>query len=176
VGFLKTQLCYSLTLVTNHAHGKMIYTESQHISKDTKLVAKKKPVDIAISDAEGGLGQMLEEPHHIPDPTGIPRNRLKQVPDDAELPPGTQVYLIGGKKFIFESHIGYFAEYVRGNMKRLDARGQGRAKNPAYLHAPVEDPILREHFHDYRAPFDYLRAYLPGLAKVGLVPFLLAFF
>jgi hypothetical protein len=51
-------------------------------------------------------------------------------------------------------------------LKRLDARGQGRVKNPAYVHAPVEDPILHEHFQDYRSPFEYLRTYLPGLSKV----------
>jgi hypothetical protein len=141
------------------------YKESAQISKDTKLVAKKRPVDIAVSDAAGGAGQMHEEPQVIPDPTGIPRNRLKPVADDADVA-GKQVYVIGGKRFVFESQIDYFREYVRTRLKRLDARGQGRPKNPAYLHAPVEDPILLEHVQDYRPPFEYLRNCLPGLTKV----------
>lgn len=141
------------------------YRDSQQISKDTKLVAKKKPVDIAVSDASGGMGLMHEEPQVIPDPTGIPRNRLKPVADDADVG-GAQVYVIGGKRYIFESQIDYFRDYVRTRLKRLDARGQGRAKNPAYMHAPVEDPILFDHHQDYRSPFEYLRVYLPGLSKV----------
>jgi hypothetical protein len=117
------------------------YKDSQQISKDTKLVAKKKPVDIAVSDAARGLGEMLEEAHQIPDPTGIPRNRLKLVADDADLG-GAQFYIIGGKKYVFESQIGYFERYIKekDHLRRLDGRGQGRAKNAAYAHAPAEDP------------------------------------
>ena len=146
------------------------YKDSQQISKDTKLVAKKKPVDIAASDAARGLGEMQEEPQVIPDPTGIPRNRLRLVADDADLG-GAQFYVIGGKKYVFESQISVFADYKRAkdHLRRLDGRGQGRAKNPAYLHAPTEDPILREHFSDYRAPLEYLRLYLPGLSKVRTI-------
>jgi hypothetical protein len=143
------------------------YKDSQQISKDTKLVAKKKPVDIGFSDSAGGQGQLLEEPQVIPDPTGIPRNRLRLVSDDADLG-GAQFYVINNKKYVYESNFGVFADYKRAkdHLKRMDARGQGRAKNPAYLHAPVEDAILREHFQEYRPPFDYLRMYMPGLAKV----------
>ncbi len=110
---------------------------------------------------------MLEEPQVIPDPTGIPRNRLRLVSDDADLG-GAQVYVIKNQKFVYESNFGVFEDYKRAkdHLKRMDARGQGRAKNPAYLHAPVEDAILREHFQEYRAPFEYLRMYMPGLAKV----------
>ncbi len=143
------------------------YKDSQLISKDTKLVAKKKPVDIAASDAGRGLGEMLEEPQVIPDPTGIPRNRLKLVTNDADLV-GKTLYVIDGKRYVFQSQEKLFEDYKRqkDHLRRLDARGKGRAKNPAYMHAPIEDPILREHISDYRHPMEYLRLYLPGLAKV----------
>jgi serpin B len=49
------------------------YEDADLISKDTKLVAKKRHAGIAVSDP--AAGPMHEEPQVIPDPCGIPRNR-----------------------------------------------------------------------------------------------------
>ena len=65
------------------------YEDSDHISKDTKLVAKKRHAGIAVSDAAAGAGPMHEEPQVLPDPCGIPRNRMlpqRKRPLDVSLP------------------------------------------------------------------------------------------
>ena len=65
------------------------YEDSDHISKDTKLVAKKKHAGIAASDATAGAGPMHEDHQVLPDPCVIPRNRMlpqRKRPLEVSLP------------------------------------------------------------------------------------------